>query len=95
MHTTTPLVAIRRSSPCSAGGQHPYGEDESSRLEDGPLPAKEGFLEPIVDAVFREAVAIDQQLREAKRCRRARSNVPLIDPRMEAAAEAQQVESSE
>jgi hypothetical protein len=30
-----------------------------------------------------------------KRCRRARWNVPLIDPRMEAAAEAQQVESSE
>ena len=66
MHTTTPLVAMRRSSPCSAGGQHPYGEDEFSRLEDGPLLAKEGFLEPIVDAVFREAVAIDQQLREAK-----------------------------
>ena len=66
MHTTTPLVATRRSSPCSAGGQHPYGEEEISRLEDGPLPAKVGFLEPIVDAVFREAVAIDQQFREAK-----------------------------
>jgi hypothetical protein len=78
MHTTTPIVATRRSSPCSVGGQHPYGKDEFSRLEDGPLPAKEGFLEPIVDAVFREAVAIDQHLREVKAVQEAEVELAFI-----------------
>ena len=45
---------------------HPYGEEEITRLEDELLPAMESFLARIVDAVFRVAVAIDQQLREAQ-----------------------------
>jgi hypothetical protein len=45
---------------------HPYGEEEITRLEDELLPAMESFLARIVDAVFRVAVAIDQQLREVQ-----------------------------
>jgi hypothetical protein len=45
---------------------HPYGEEEITLLEDELLPAMESFLARIVDAVFRVAVAIDQQLREAQ-----------------------------
>ena len=32
---------------------HPYGEEEITRLEDELLPAMESFLARIVDAVFR------------------------------------------
>jgi hypothetical protein len=45
---------------------HPYGEEEITRLEDELLPVMESFLSRIVDVVFREAIAIDQQLREAQ-----------------------------
>ena len=45
---------------------HPYGEEEITRLEDELLPVMESLLSRIVDVVFREAIAIDQQLREAQ-----------------------------
>jgi hypothetical protein len=45
---------------------HPYGEEEITRLEDELFPAMESFLALILDAVFRVAGAIDQQHREAE-----------------------------
>jgi hypothetical protein len=52
---------------------HPYREEEITRLEDELLPAMESVLERTVDAVFRvgaafskRAVAIDQQFREVQ-----------------------------
>jgi hypothetical protein len=45
---------------------HAYGEEVITWLGEELLPALENLMARIVDAVFREAVAIDQQLREAQ-----------------------------
>ena len=40
---------------------HPYGEEEITRLEDELLPAMESFLARIVDAVFRVGAAFSKR----------------------------------
>jgi hypothetical protein len=43
------------------GIDHPYGEEEITRLEDELLPAMESFLARIVDAVFRVGAAFSKR----------------------------------
>jgi hypothetical protein len=82
------LLQIHRRDPLKRCWiDHPDGEEEITQLEDELLPAMESFLARID--------AIDQPLREAQAEQEARSNFPLIELRMEAAAEAQQIESTE
>ena len=72
--------------------EHPYGEEEIALLEDDVLPALQHCLQRVVDAVFREAVEIDQRLREEQDARIAIAELQEIQEaeRLIAQAEVEQ-----